>query len=326
MSREREALNRRLEHILENIEEGAILFEGERVLYTNQSASRILGFDIPGTLRDLNDPDEITAAESLIADEAPSELKIGEKTVSVSRTEGLSSMLVILHDITDFQKYNLYKAILVGNISHELKTPLSIIMTAAETVMSDPDMPAEVRTKFIRNVYRNSRRVNILIDDLIELHTLENGRDTGPAESDLDEIAAEIADIADPGGKTIEYRIDHGEVGVHGSHIISIVTNLISNAVKYSKGSAIKVDLKKDGETLVISVADGGPQIPVSERERIFERFYSMSKSRNRESGGSGLGLSIVKHIARLYKGGARVLGNDEGGNTFEVTLMQKKG
>jgi two-component system phosphate regulon sensor histidine kinase PhoR len=111
---------------------------------------------------------------------------------------------------------------------------------------------------------------------------------------------------------------------VHSAHILSIVTNLVSNAVKYSKGDNIKVDMKKDDKILTISVSDGGPQIPLSDRERIFERFYSMSKSRNRELGGSGLGLSIVKHIARLYQGEAKVLPNDAGGNTFEVKLIQK--
>jgi two-component system phosphate regulon sensor histidine kinase PhoR len=326
VNRERAVLNKRLEYILENIEEGAILFEGEKVLYKNQSASQILGFELPLTLRDLNDPDEITVAERLIAKYPPKELKIGDKIVSVSRAESTENMLVILHDITDFQKYNLYKSILVGNISHELKTPLSIIMTASETVMGDLQMPDEIRTKFLRNIYRNSRRVNILIDDLIKLHTLENGDDTEIAESNLDDIIEDIMDIVDPGKKNIQYRFDHGDVCIHSAHIISIVTNLISNAVKYSKGDDIKVDLKKDDQSLIVSVSDGGPAIPFSERDRIFERFYSMSKSRNRESGGSGLGLSIVKHIARIYKGEARVLLNEDGGNTFSVKLLQKKG
>jgi two-component system phosphate regulon sensor histidine kinase PhoR len=325
LNREKSMLNKRLEYILENIEEGAILFEGDKVLYKNQSASQILGFDLPLCLRDLDNPDDITLAENLIAKDPPRELKIGEKIVSVSRTESADNMLVILHDVTDFQKYNLYKSILVGNISHELKTPLSIILTASETVMGDLTMPEETRTKFLRNIYRNSRRVNILIDDLIKLHTLENGDQTEIAESNLDDTVGDIIDIADPGKKNIEYSFDHGEVQIHSAHIISIVTNLISNAVKYSTGDKIKVDLKKDDQSLFISVSDFGPPIPVAERERIFERFYSMSKSRNRDSGGSGLGLSIVKHIAKLYNGEVKLSLNDYGGNTFEVKLFQRK-
>jgi two-component system phosphate regulon sensor histidine kinase PhoR len=325
LNREKSMLNKRLQYILENIEEGAILFEGDKVLYKNQSASQILGFDLPVSLRDLNNPDDITVAETLIAKDPPKEIKIGDKVVSVARAESSDSMLVILHDVTDFQKYNLYKSILVGNISHELKTPLSIIMTASETVIADLKMPEDIRTKFLRNIYRNSRRVNILIDDLIQLHTLENGDETEIIESNLDDIVEDIIDITDPGKKNIEYSFDHGEVQIHSAHIISIVTNLISNAVKYSTGEKIKVELKKDEQSLNISVSDLGPPIPVADRERIFERFYSMSKSRNRESGGSGLGLSIVKHITKLYNGEAKVLPNADGGNTFSVKLFFKK-
>jgi two-component system phosphate regulon sensor histidine kinase PhoR len=324
VNQERAVLNQRLEYILENIEEGAILFQGDNILYKNKSASHILGFELPSTIRELNNPDDIIIAESLITKDPPQELKIGDKVVSVLRTESMENMLVILHDISDFHKYNLYKSILVGNISHELKTPLSIIMTAAETVISDPSMTDEIKKKFLKNIYRNSRRVNILIDDLINLHTLENGDESEAAESNLEDILEEIKDIADPGKKNIEYIFDRGDVFVHSAHIISIVTNLLSNAVKYSKGDNVKVIVQKDKENLTISVSDLGPPIPVSERERIFERFYSMSKSRNREYAGSGLGLSIVKHIAILYKGDVRLILNENGGNTFIVRLVQK--
>jgi two-component system phosphate regulon sensor histidine kinase PhoR len=326
LNRERSVLNKRLEYILENIEEGAILFEGDKVLYKNASSDRILGFEIPLSLRDLNNPEEITVAESLIAKDQPKELKIGDKIVSISRAESSQNMLVILHDVTDFEKYNLYKSVLVGNISHELKTPLSIILTAAETVISDQDMPAEIKSKFLNTIYRNSRRVNILIDDLIKLHTLENSDESEITETNLDDIVEDIIDVVDPGNKNIKYQCDHGVVNIHSAHILSIVTNLISNAVKYSKADKIEVNFKHDDQLLVIQVLDSGPQIPVSERERIFERFYSLSKSRNRNSAGFGLGLSIVKHIAKLYKGDARVLPNNFGGNTFEIRLFQRKG
>ena len=102
------------------------------------------------------------------------------------------------------------------------------------------------------------------------------------------------------------------------------ITNLVDNAIKYGKDDRIDVVLSCSEDDVRVDVLDGGPVIPESERERIFERFYTVSRSRNRNNGGTGLGLSIVKHISRIYRGTVSVTENDRGGNCFTVILNQQ--
>jgi two-component system phosphate regulon sensor histidine kinase PhoR len=261
--------------------------------------------------------------ESLTGKDHVSELHLGERTISVNYQIADQSTLIILHDISDRLKYSGYKSDLVANISHELKTPLTLIMTTSEVITKDPDMSKDKLDKFLTTIYGNARRLNSLLDDLISLHRLETSEPV-VSQADLDEVVADVRELIDAKGKTLNWKIDSGEVNVNGSHLTSVLVNLIGNAIKYSSGNEIDIGLIRAEHELEISVADQGPVIPKIERERIFERFYSLSASRNRDNSGSGLGLSIVKHIAKLYGGQAKVIENDKPGNTFIVRLTQK--
>ncbi|MDR1109680.1 MAG: hypothetical protein LBP92_03030 [Deltaproteobacteria bacterium] len=316
-------LSARLQYILANVQEGVILLQEDDIVYSNERASAILGHRLPGRLSEICQADLISLVGSLAGGEPVPEISIGGRTVTVSRRSDGPATLVILHDISDRLRYSGYKSELVANISHELKTPLSLIMASSEVIAGDPGMPRERLERFLQAVLGNARRLNGILDDLIFLHRLETG---GPsaARSDLGEVVSEVADLVEPDGKRLNWRCDSGTVGVHPGHIASILTNLVTNALKYSSGPEIDVSVSRGDDGLTISVADGGPAIPLGERERIFERFYSLSASRSRENSGSGLGLSIVKHIARLYGGQARIVDNDRGGNTFVVSLTER--
>jgi two-component system phosphate regulon sensor histidine kinase PhoR len=112
-------------------------------------------------------------------------------------------------------------------------------------------------------------------------------------------------------------------VNVLEHHFHSLISNLLDNAFKYSKGGNIYLEINKNSK-ISIKVEDEGPVIPFEEQGRIFERFYTVSKSRNKYKSGSGLGLSIVKHIAEVYNGTVKLYPNDKGGNTFEVVIYEK--
>jgi two-component system phosphate regulon sensor histidine kinase PhoR len=316
-------LGARLAYILNNISEGVILFEGDRIIYHNQRAREILHSELPGAVSLADRPELITVLEALTSGAAP-ELRLGGRIVAVDRTESGSRRLALLHDISDREKYSGYKSELVGNISHELKTPLTLIMAAAEAIVKDPETPRPVMEKFLNTIHRNARRLDTLLEDLIFLHKLESLIVSEPGAVDLEDILSEIKDLTDPGDKSVSYDFDSGPVGIHGTHLISLLTNLIGNAVKHSTGRAIRVTARKAGKTLELRVADEGPAILAADRERIFERFYSLSESRNRGQSGSGLGLAIVKHIARQYNGRVLLTGNEYGGNTFSVILVEK--
>jgi len=313
----------RLDYILNNISEGVILFEGDHIIYHNQRAREILGSELPVDVSLADRPELITVLKGLTSG-ADRELRLGGRIFAVDRAEAGTSRLTLLHDISDREKYSGYKSELVGNVSHELKTPLALIMTAAEVLVKDPETPRPVQEKFLNTIYRNACRLDALLEDLIFLHKLESLIVSEPAMADLEDILAEIKDLADPGDKEVLYDFDSGPARIHSTHLISLLTNLIGNAVKYSTGRTIRVAARKTENTLEIKVADEGPVIPAGERERIFERFYSLSESRNRGQSGSGLGLAIVKHIARQYNGRVLVTENESGGNTFSATLLEK--
>ncbi|MDR1043702.1 MAG: PAS domain-containing protein [Candidatus Adiutrix sp.] len=322
-SQENHNLRQRLEYILANINEGVLLLADDKILYHNRRAEEILNRRMPASLLDMRNQELMDLFSSFTAGRT-GDLQFGDKTIMVSQTVSESRRLVMLHDVSDREKYSGYKSDLVGNISHELKTPLTLIMGASEVILKDADMPRTFLDKFLGAIYKNAHRINLLLDDLIFLHRLERIRESEPGPVNLGEIVDELKDLLGPVSKTVNYEFDPVAVRVHASHLVSLLTNLISNANKYSQGQSIEVQMRQSGGALEIRVADQGPPIPPAEHERIFERFYTVSKSRNRGESGSGLGLSIVKHIARIYKGRVSLEANPGGGNTFAVRLLEK--
>jgi two-component system phosphate regulon sensor histidine kinase PhoR len=324
--RENADLNDRLRYILDNIGEGVVLTRGDQILYSNEKAAEILNYRLPGSVSEVNQAEMVAFLEAVTGPAPPAEASVGGRTISLSSHASGQDSLAILHDISDRLRYTGYKSDLVANVSHELKTPLTLVMTASEVLTRDPGMPREKSEKFLATILSSARRLNALLDDLIALHRLESqGRPEG-AECDLDDVMGDVADLVDPAGKEIVWSADGGRAGVHSSHLASVLVNLVANAVKYSSGRKVEASVRREDGDLVVRVADLGPPVPPSERGRIFERFYSLSPSRNREHSGSGLGLSIVKHIARLYGGQAFVDLNEHGGNTFTVRLTEKPG
>jgi two-component system phosphate regulon sensor histidine kinase PhoR len=317
-------LNQRLEYILKNINEGVIFLDGSQILYHNERAEEILNCRIPDNITKITKKEVLNIFASVKKPQA-NQLRLGEKFILFDQTWEDNQLLVIFHDQTEKEKYTSYKSDLIGNISHELKTPLALILGASEVILKDKDMARPFLEKFLSALYKNAQRLNGLLDDLIVLHQLEARPEAFDESCDLGEIMGEIEEMIEPGDKKVNFSFDTGLIKCHSTHIISILTNLINNALKYSQGPEIEVSVRQKDLFLEISVSDLGPPIPESEYERIFERFYSISRSRNRSVSGSGLGLAIVKHIARLYQGQVQVTGNERGGNTFWVRLTAPK-
>ncbi|MDR1488005.1 MAG: GHKL domain-containing protein [Deltaproteobacteria bacterium] len=330
-------LNSRLQYILDNVNEGVLLFQQDQILYHNVRAEQILNCQIPRNLAQVNQPQLITAFEVLSNKDGAASLQIYGKTIAINRYSSGETELVILYDVSDREKYSGYKSDLIGNLSHELKTPLSLILTTCELVVSDPQMERKTLDKFLGTVLRNADRINELLDDLIYLHRLESSAPTDSEQCDIYEVVSDVKELVDCQGKNVIWRCDgvnaeidasaraDAKIAINPSHILSVLTNLITNAAKYSSGQNIEVSVQIKDDLLEISVSDEGPAIPPAEKERVFERFYSLSKSRNRQETGSGLGLSIVKHIAKLYQGQAWAADNSKNGNTFSVRLIGKK-
>ena len=232
--------------------------------------------------------------------------------------------LVVLYDITKKSRYKHYKSRLTGNISHELRTPLSMIMGYSETILSDRSMPSDTLRRFLKKIYKNSRRLNDIVTDMLELHKLEAGKEKTARTVSTD--VAKVFDELKSGffeqhiGKELLFTTHVESVAINYEHLFSMLSNLVANAIEYSSGKRIYISVTRVDAQIEIQVEDEGPTIPLEERERIFERFYTISRSRNRFHSGTGLGLPIVKHIAQLY-GGIVSLHEGSRGNCFTISL-----
>lgn len=321
----------RLKQILATMDESILFLDAEnRVILSNRNVEKHLGVSLK---RGENVLDQIVSLESLAlvrnilqSDENYfPRLNRGEMFFEVYVREVKADTLVVMHDITERGRYDVFKSELIGNITHEIKTPIASIMGYAETLVANSDISRDDIDKFHKIILNHTIRLNNLIGDMLELHRLENISGTVMVGEPVawrelaDELNVQYRDC----GKILRFNGTDETISIQRGHLESLLVNLINNAVRYSSGETVAVDIEHSGKTVTVSVSDEGPVIPAEQRERIFERFYTISRSRNRRKGGTGLGLSIVKHIATLYKGNVAVTENDRGGNTFTVTLRE---
>ncbi len=207
----------------------------------------------------------------------------------------------------------------VADASHELQTPLTSVRGYAELFRRGAaDRPEDLATA-MRRIEAEAERMGVLVDDLLLLARLDQGRPLDDAPVDLVQL------VRDQAGDLRVVAPDHpvtvtapDAVRVRGDEVRlrQVVTNLLTNARTHTPpGTRVEVSVRRDGQDAVIVVSDDGPGIAAEHRERLFERFFRADPSRARASGGSGLGLSIVAAIAEAH-GGSVSVGSPEGGGT----------
>ena len=212
-----------------------------------------------------------------------------------------------------------------ANVSHELKTPLTSISGFAELMAEGVVEEGKVQ-EFSRDIYRESQRLIVLIDDIIKLSKLDEEA-VGPERESVDlyELAGQtlnsLRPLADMQG--IRLQLTGGKTIVSGVYqlLSEMVYNLCDNAVKYNRpGGSVQVSVKGEDGKACLSVADTGIGIPPEHQKRVFERFYRVDKSHSKEIGGTGLGLSIVKHGAQYH--GARIELESKPGTGTKISLI----
>lgn len=333
MSEKIEAENgrKKLGAVLKAMNEGIVLLDKNgNITHMNDLASEYLGVKLTlgQKVGDSGNIDLIIFFKNLIDCQSErTEIKYKDLLFEAYSRKVGEETLTVFAEVTDKLQYEAFKTELIGNLTHEIKTPLAIIMGASETILKDKNMDETVKTKFLETIYKNTTKLNELVNDSLELHRLEYQKNDKDQLEPVNvyEIIEELKPIfQSTGSKEIIYDVPNISVNIRSEHISSILTNLITNAQKYSTGDKIFVEMRKDKKKVIINVADMGPLIPEIERKRIFERFYTVSKSREKKSSGTGLGLAIVKHIVSVYSGKATVYENDKEGNTFEIILKEK--
>jgi len=216
----------------------------------------------------------------------------------------------------------------VSNASHELKTPLATMKIMLETLMYQPEMPEELRQEFMSDMNHEIDRLTGIITDLLTLTSSDAAAGVLRKEPvNLSDLTVDTVRLLTPAAKKRHQRLT-SEVqpglellGDRGK-LNQILYNLMDNAIKYTPdGGEIHVSLTQEQGDLVWRVRDNGVGIPEEDLDHVFERFYRVDKARSRETGGSGLGLSIVRQMAVMHGGTVSVRSQHGQGSEFEVVL-----
>ncbi|MCF2707016.1 two-component sensor histidine kinase [Arcanobacterium haemolyticum] len=267
--------------------------------------------------------EEVRMSRSMVEEHVESRLVVR----SAPMTQG--KVLVLFEDNTAQLRLEETRRDFTANVSHELKTPIGAIALLAETLENNADDPDAVH-HFSKRLSREARRLGQLVQEIIELSRLQAGDALSTSELvSIDEVVTEALDRmkveADDRDITL---VSGGTPGleVYGDKklLTTAVRNLLDNAVRYSRPHGrVSVGVSSHDGLVSIAVVDQGEGIPESVRERVFERFYRGDKARSRETGGSGLGLSIVKHVASDHGGRVSLWSAPGKGSTFTILLPE---
>jgi Osmosensitive K+ channel histidine kinase len=217
---------------------------------------------------------------------------------------------------------------LTNNINHELKTPVSSILGYIETIQEHPEMDDETKNSFIKKMHKQTIRLTKLLNDVATITRMDAaGERIERSKIMLNDLITEILQDTKLKNKAKGFRLETNiaeSLPIIGNSMLleSIFSNLIENAVAYSGGSEVHVDLtEKTKYRLYFSVYDNGVGVEEKHFAHLFDRFYRVDKGRSRKEGGTGLGLSIVKNAVNFHGGEITVRNRPEGGLQFDFSL-----
>ena len=259
---------------------------------------------------------------------------LSEKTFEIQVSpvfgENFLGAVGVFHDVTRLKELERVRTEFVANVSHELKTPLTSILGYVETLKEGAVEDKENRMKFLSTIDDHAKKLSELVEDLLLLSSVESGKNS---------LRIQAVDFEKAIDRTLDYlnfKIREKKIKIEKeisprpflikadpALLERVISNLLDNAVKYSSaGGRVVVRAFQQSGMARIEVHDEGIGIAEADIPRIFERFYRVDKSRARESGGAGLGLSIVKHIVESHGGRVEVESALEKGSKFSVTLQ----
>lgn len=324
--------------ITNNMNEGMVLLNGhQNVLFINESAAKIFGFDAK----------DVIGKNILTVDRAQEVQDLLQKVAAAGSGEGLyerdkrfyqlsgssvngSGSVILIYDVTEKMAAEQMRREFSANVSHELKTPLQSILGYAE-IMKNGLVKDEDKQRFLERIHAEAENMIELIQQIMELSRLDENKSVGDfVDVDLyamaQNIAARLKYKADKRGITLDVAGSNAVVCGVQSVLSEVVYNLVDNAIKYNKDNgSISVKVADGADEVTVSVSDTGIGIGAADRERVFERFYRADKSHNKETGGTGLGLSIVKHGVLYHKGRVELESEPGVGTTITFVLPKKR-
>ncbi len=305
-----------------------------RVLNANASARRMLGYAPSVRMPDLPQLFRAKAARGVIDaalrgnSVAGRELEMDDRILSFgARPFQGGGLVLVMRDVTEIRRLEAVRRDFVANVSHELKTPLTSISGYSETLLTDQPDPETTR-RFLQVILVNARRMQRLVDSLLDLSRIESGR-WQPALENVDVrgvMESVVADCRDrAAGRSLVIEVQVTPVAermvADEDALRHVLLNLIDNALRYTPpGGTVVCRASEEDGGITISVSDTGSGITRDHLPRIFERFYRADPSRSRDEGGTGLGLAIVKHLVEAH--GGRVSADSEWGKGTTVSCF----
>ena len=249
--------------------------------------------------------------------------------VQDKRHDRLSGIVAVLHDVTKEKEIARMKSDFVSNVSHELKAPLASIKAYVEMLL-DGEVPDEAASReFLQTIAHEADRLNRMIENILSLSRLESGLvPVNKTDLAMTEILREVVDVMAPQAAQKGVRLDADlapiffRVRADHDMLYQAVLNVVSNAVKYTpEGGRVQISTYLEDGSVVVDVSDSGFGIPEDELGRIFEKFYR-SRVSDKATAGTGLGLSLVKHVVETVHGGRVTVQSEVGkGTVFRVYL-----
>lgn len=323
----------RSERLLEELPLSVVLFSEGGVAYANRAARQVFGLhESDGRI-----PAEAIGSQVLVdaveeADEVPRpidvEIQQGEQLLA-ARASRLASgeVVLVVRDVTGARRLDAVRRDFVLNASHELKTPVAGIQALAESLELALRHDPQRAVRMVTRIEHEAGRLARLVRDLLDLARLEENGQHQRRRVDLAGIVQAQIDrmqpLADERGISIKAVLEPP------THLVAvpedlriIVANLLENAVRYNRdGGEVTVTVQRSDQHVTLEVADTGMGIPEQDQDRIFERFYRIDKARSRAAGGTGLGLSLVRHATERHGGHIKLSSALGRGSCFRVEL-----
>ena len=320
-----------LETIIKSIDEAILLIDGNGVIkHANDEFKNLVGKEKVEERYywEVIKNDELRnfIKKALDKESMRERIQIKDRNFILSsrKIETANKILVTFYDVTELQKYEEMKKEFIGNLSHELKTPLTSIKGFVEV------MKEEGKLKYIDIIERNIDRMIQIVKDIQMLSKLEYRKTKAQIESvDALDILKDIEKLfhkkAEEKGLNLLIEVEEKPFYIKVDPYLfeEMLVNLVDNAIRYTDRGSVSVKIYRAEGGFFVEVKDTGIGIPKEHIDRIFERFYVVDKSRSKRTGGTGLGLSIVKHIVLLHNGKIDVRSVPGEGTTFTIFIPQ---
>ena len=256
---------------------------------------------------------------------------------STASSDELGTLIRAIHrtghtlenEIQELKEMESYRREFIGNVSHELKTPIFSVQGFTETLLDGALNDESVNRTFLEKILHNVNRLDNLARDLSAITKIETG------EMEMSNTSFSLQDLFDEALDSLEVKADRKDIDlatdvpddlpeVYGDQdrLRRVVVNLADNAIKYNEaGGTVRLEAVSHDDVVEVRVVDDGIGIPEEHLSRLTERFYRVDKSRSRNQGGTGLGLAIVKHILSAHDRALQVTSTPSEGSTFSFTL-----